>query len=185
VRDELQAVVDEYVQARARLHDLANQVTESVWTRRPSPDRWSIAECVAHLNLTAEALLPLIDDALDRARRLDRAPLRRLRRDPPGWLLWKAMGPPVRVRTKTAAAFVPSSGLTKSELVASFDRLQSEQVRRIRDSDALPIDRVAVRSPFNARVKYNLYAALSILARHQHRHLWQAEQARVLIGGLT
>jgi len=26
-------------------------------------------------------------------------------------------------------------------------------------------------------VRYNVFAALSIMARHQHRHLWQAEQA--------
>ena len=29
----------------------------------------------------------------------------------------------------------------------------------------------------DARARYNVFAALSIMARHQHRHLWQAEQA--------
>jgi len=35
---------------------------------------------------------------------------------------------------------------------------------------------VRVTSPFNARVRYNLYACFTILPRHQHRHLWQAER---------
>jgi hypothetical protein len=33
-----------------------------------------------------------------------------------------------------------------------------------------------VQSPFNEKVKYNLYSCLTILPPHQHRHLWQAEQ---------
>ena len=31
-------------------------------------------------------------------------------------------------------------------------------------------------SPFNARMRYNLYAGFSTLPRHQHRHLQQAER---------
>jgi hypothetical protein len=31
-------------------------------------------------------------------------------------------------------------------------------------------------SPFAPGVRYNLYSTLSILPRHQERHLWQAEQ---------
>jgi hypothetical protein len=54
--------------------------------------------------------------------------------------------------------------------------LQTEQPTIARDVDNLPVDRIKIASPFDARVKYNLYAALTILPRHQHRHLWQAEQ---------
>jgi len=38
------------------------------------------------------------------------------------------------------------------------------------------LSQVRVTSPFNARVRYNLYACFTILPRHQHRHLWQAER---------
>jgi hypothetical protein len=41
----------------------------------------------------------------------------------------------------------------------------------------LPLGDVQVVSPFNTRLRYNLFAALSILAKHQQRHLWQAEEA--------
>ena len=33
------------------------------------------------------------------------------------------------------------------------------------------------RREFNARVKYNLYAALTLVSRHQQRHALQAERA--------
>ena len=31
-------------------------------------------------------------------------------------------------------------------------------------------------SPFDGRLRYNLYSCLTILPAHQHRHLWQAER---------
>lgn len=39
-----------------------------------------------------------------------------------------------------------------------------------------PIDGVPGSSPFNRRMRYNLYAGFSTLPRHQHRHLQQAER---------
>lgn len=178
---QLEAITDEFRTAGERLRKLVSAVPEQWWTRRADPDRWSVAECVAHLNLTGVAYLPLLDDALARAQALSARPPRTYRRDPVGWMLWRMMGPPVRVKTKTAAPFVPTNVRSVSGLIQEFERLQQEQLRRLERADALPLHRVRVVSPFNARVKYNLYSCFSILPRHEHRHLWQAEQvAKVL-----
>ena len=179
MHEQLQAIVDEFDSARARLHVLGGTVPPDGWTRRSEPARWSVGECVAHLNLTSSAYLPILDEALAGARRLsgpDRLFQGRYRRDFAGWFLWKTMGPPVRFRVKTTAAFVPAGNGAPARLIAEFERLQDEQIARVRDADGLPIDRIKIASPFNARLKYNLYACLTMLPRHQHRHLWQAEQ---------
>jgi hypothetical protein len=173
---ELHAVVDELGSALTRLHDLRSRASDAAWGVRPGPDRWSIAECVAHLNLTSMAYLPLLRAGRDEARRSGHAAPARFRRDVPGWLLWKSMGPPVRTKFRTAAPFVPRGDRPVAELVGEFERLQREVVQLAREADALPVDKVKIASPFNTRLRYNLFAALSILARHQHRHLWQAEQ---------
>src|SRR5260370_31870713 len=90
-----------------------------------------------------------------------------------GWLLWATMGPPVRVRLKTIARFLPSSVAAPELLVQEFDRLQAAQLDCLAQSDGLPLSQVRVTSPFNAHVRYNLYPCFTILPRHQHRHLWQ------------
>src|SRR2546425_3586757 len=100
----------------------------------------------------------------------------RYRRDPIGWLLWATMGPPVRFRIKTIARFLPSSVAAPELLVQEFDRLQAAQLDCLAQADGLPLSQVRVTSPFNARVRYNLYSCLTILPRHQHRHLWQSER---------
>jgi uncharacterized protein with von Willebrand factor type A (vWA) domain len=63
------------------------------------------------------------------------------------------------------------------KLMAEFTRLQAEIIRCVRAADDLPIERVTLRSPFYGRVKYNLYAALTLVSRHQQRHALQAERA--------
>jgi hypothetical protein len=57
------------------------------WPQRPAPGRWSVAECIAHLNLTSTAFLQLLRPALDEARRSGHRPPSRYRRDPLGWIL--------------------------------------------------------------------------------------------------
>jgi hypothetical protein len=80
------------------------------------------------------------------------------------------------MRTKTTAAFVPTGAASRDQLVAEFTRLQTEQIGLVKACDGLPINQVLITSPFDAKFRYNLYSALTILPRHQHRHLWQAEQ---------
>ena len=173
---QLLAVAGEFRAAQQRLHALAARIPPEQWAVRPAPDRWSVAECVEHLNLTSRAYIPLIESALGQARTLGTPAPRRYRRDPIGWLLWRMMPPPVRHRTKTVPAMVPGADTAPAALLAEFDRLQAEQLRLTEAADGLPIHRVRIASPFGP-VKYNAFSALTILPVHQERHIWQAEQA--------
>jgi DinB superfamily len=176
VHPQLQAIIDEFESAQARLHELVRRTPEPQWYKRADPDRWSMAECVAHLNLTSEAFVPLVRAALEKGRQSGRMAPRRYRRDPIGWLLWRTQGPPVRHRVKTSAPFIPRGRLPLDRLVADFNRWQQVQIACVQAADGLDLGRLWIRSPFNPRIRYNAYACLSILPRHQHRHLWQAEQ---------
>lgn len=173
---QLQAVADELVAAQSRLHRLAESTSEESWSRRADPDRWSAGECVAHLNLTALAYLPLMRRALEDAAALGGGAPARFRRDPTGWMLWRLAGPPARFRVRTTAPFVPTGGESPDRLLAGFDRLQAEQLECVSQADGRPIERVKIASPFDPRLRYNLYACLTILPRHQERHIWQAER---------
>lgn len=180
MNSQLQELVDELRSASERLRRLAERLPAERWAERTDSERWSVAECVEHLNLTGRAYLPPLRAALQEARELGGAAPLRYRRDPVGWLLWRTMGPPVRVRLPTPAAFVPGADREREELLREFERLQEEQVALVREGDGLPLQRVRMRSPFDARVRYNLFSGLSILPRHQHRHLWQAERVHAV-----
>ena len=172
---QLQAIADEFTSASHRLHRLIDIVPAERWGARADPDRWSIAECIAHLNLTSQAFRPLVEQGLDAGRKRGGPAPERYRRNFTGWLLWKMAGPPVRFRVKTTAPFIPQGTLPQTELVERFDRLQEMQLAWVTAADGLRLHEIHITSPFNARIRYNLYACLTILPRHQHRHLWQAE----------
>lgn len=175
---QLQAIADEFNFATARLHALARAVPDDRWPVRRDPARWSVAECVAHLNLTGRAYSDILHAAITAAPRplLSGPWPGRYRRDFWGWLLWKSMPPPVRFRVKTVAAFIPEAVAPAAAQVAEFEQWQKVQMDLLIAADGLPLNSLRVTSPFNAKVTYNLYSCFSILPAHQHRHLWQAEQ---------
>jgi hypothetical protein len=177
VHGQLQAIVEELDAARARLRALNGWIPPSAWAQRPAPTRWSPAECVAHLNLSSEALLPLLHAGLRQARRCRPGITLRYRRDALGWLMWRVVSPSSRLRATTPKAFDPGPRAHVTGLLTDFDRLQAALAACVCEADGLGIDEVRIASPFDARMTYNLYAALTLVPRHQHRHLRQAERA--------
>ena len=173
---QLQAIVDQFDSATARLDRLAAQVPAADWIVRPEPGRWSVSECVQHLSLTARGYDAAASQALADAKTIGGPPPTRYRRDLAGWLLWKMVAPVPSYRMPTTAPFVPADALPKDPVMADFARWQETQRSWVVQADGLPIDRVKIASPFNPRLRYSFYAALTILPRHQHRHLCQAER---------
>ncbi len=179
---QLQTILDQFDAAQARLHRLADDLTETRWAERADPARWSVAECVAHLNLTSRAYLPLLRDGLEEASGREEPAPARYRRDPIGWMLSLGKGPVPRIdrfrlgAVRTIPEFVPERGLPRAQLVGEFDRIQEEQAGVVREADGCPINRVWVTSPFDQRLRYNLYSTFVILPRHQRRHVVQAER---------
>ncbi len=171
------AVENELNAATERARQLVDSTPPRLFTVRPSLTQWSAAECLAHLSISSELFLPLlrraIDDAQKRGLKADRPP----RMDLLGAILRWFLEPPIRTRVKTTAAFVPKAIRAKSEALAEFSLLQSQLIDTLRLASDVPIGKLKIVSPFDSRVRYNVYSAFRIIAAHQRRHLWQAEQA--------
>jgi hypothetical protein len=183
VQKQLAGIIDSMEKAQGRLRRLTDTISEEAFERRPGPDHWSAADCVEHLNLTSSAYLPLFRDAIGEARQLGPAATNHYRNDALGWFMTKMVGPMRHlgkfrlVKVKTTPRFVPKGGQSRSELLSEFVRLQADIITLIRTADGLPLDRVKIVSPFGGRMKYGAYSGMMIVARHQHRHIDQAEEA--------
>jgi hypothetical protein len=175
IHPQLAEIAAQFAANSARARRLLDSLDDARFQARRDPTRWSAAECLAHLTLTAQAYVSLIDAALARGGTASGVP--RYRRDIAGWLLSTLLEPPVYIRTKTIAAFVPASAGTRAEVGADFARSQTELVRRLERASGRDLNRLKIVSPFNARLSYNVYSAFRVLAAHQRRHLWQAERA--------
>ncbi len=169
--------------AQTRLRRLGDSVSEDAWNRHQEAGRWSAANCVEHLNLTSRAYLPLFRDAIVEARQLGGGPVAHYGKDALGWFMTQMIGPMHHIgkvrfmKVKTTPRFVPKGGQSRTELLSEFVRLQADIITQIRTADGLALDRIKIVSPFGGRMKYNAYSGMVIVARHQHRHLDQAEEA--------
>jgi hypothetical protein len=175
---QFQSLATEFAEAQVRAHRLADGLTEEQWRYRPDSGRWSIGEQMVHLNLTTRAYLPLFRQAAEEARSRGLTGQGPFRRDFVGWLLGRMAEPPVRMKVKTTAQFVPGILEPKASVLGELDRLQAEVVGFLPQAAGLAIDKVKITSPFDARIRYNLYSALRAFAAHERHHLWLGEQTR-------
>lgn len=180
---QLDVIAKEFAAARARFAALDAAVSDAHWGRRPSVDAWSVAECVAHLNLTSAAMVPRIGEALVDARGMPPAGSRAYRAGALGWMLAGMMGPvPIVLgvklgKVRTPPPFVPGSELPRAAVVAELRRWQEAEIALVRESAGLAIDQVTILSPFAANVRYDVFSSLRIMVRHELRHIVQAERA--------
>lgn len=181
---QLQAIEQDLAMARSRFSRLMAATSDVRWATRSSPDQWSVAECIAHLNLSSRAMQPLLEEAVREARALVAAPgaARRLRGTVLGSMLARLVGPAPGIgrlrfgRTTTPPSFVPAGELSRPVVVSEFEKHLEAHARLLAAADGLPIDQPRIASPFAQGVQYDAYSALRVVTRHMHRHLAQAER---------
>lgn len=174
--DPLDEVEKELNEATRRAWTLVQSMDGRLFTVRPSPGSWSAGECLAHLSLSSSQFLPVLREAIQKAASPGRKKRRQVKMDLLGRILRWFLEPPIRKRVRTTAPFVPKSIRAKAEAFGEFAMFQEKLLDLLgeaRDADLAQ----KIVSPFDKRVRYNLLSAFRIVAAHERRHLWQAEQA--------
>ena len=178
---QLAAVQDQLEEVTARARRLSDSAGDRSFNQRPHEAAWSVAECLAHLSLTTKAYLPLIDEALATLPQSTVPESHRYRRDPMGRFLCWVLEPPYRMKVKTLAPFVPSEVKDRQAVLDEFVTLQDALAERVVACSGRDLGRARIASPFNARMRYNLYSALGAVLAHERRHLWQADRTLELL----
>ena len=172
--EEVEAELDE---ATKRAWQLVKSTDPRFFTVRPHPGSWSAAECLSHLSISSEMFLPVLRKAIDEGKAKGLTSTKKPSMDVLGRVLRWFLEPPIRSRVKTAAPFVPRAVRAKAEAFGEFSSLQSKLIDLLHEAEGLDLKKIRLISPFDKRVKYNMYSAFRIVVAHQRRHLWQAEKA--------
>lgn len=172
--EQLSALLQQIQRVTKAADQLISGRPDAVLCARPHPGRWSAAECFDHLARTTQVFLPPINNAIAAAPGL--AGRRKLRTGTVASVLIRSLEPPYRLKHKVPAHLAPRHQDFSTAWTA-FLNSQPHLSRAILSAAGRAIDGVKIQSPVCARLSYNAYGALGILAAHQRRHLWQAEQA--------
>jgi DinB superfamily len=138
---------------------------------RPEQGAWSIGECIGHLNVVNGGDIAPIRAAIEVGR------ARGLTGPGPyhyGFLSNKfvaSMAPPAKKKFKAPKVYLPPADAEPAATIAEYRRISAELRKLAASADGLDL---ALRS----FVKMPLGARLALIATHDSRHLWQAEQVR-------
>ena len=175
----MKSLLDQLQDIRKRARELVNGLSPEQLTQRPDPAKWSIAECLAHLNQTARGYFPSIDAAIQRGkaeRLLGKGPFKP---GPLGSLLKWIAEPPPKFRIRAPKSIRPPSTISDpNQVVAEFMQVQDEWERRLKGMDGLNLKKIKCVTPLAALPKLRLAAPIPWMLAHERRHLLQAEKVR-------
>lgn len=160
---------------RALLRELSAE--QANW--RPAPQRWSIAQCLDHVRIVTEAVLPGLEAAVADARARGATAPGPYRY---GWLgrWFLAAQAPGRGRgVRTPVIYEPSaSAVDAGAAWARFEAVQARFCAVIEAADGVDLARVRVPSPALALLRLPVGIWLQALPQHTLRHLAQARRVR-------
>jgi hypothetical protein len=175
---ELESIRKQMEQINSEASQLCAGLSEAQLAWRRDSTRWSIAENLVHLSVTANVFLPSIDESIADARR------RHLFADGPFSLgmagkfyVWYVK-PPVRVRLRAPKPLKPLLQGSASQALAQFLRAQERILQRVEAANGLDLQRATWSSPLATFIRMNLLTIFSVCTGHERRHLWQAQNVR-------
>jgi hypothetical protein len=177
LQPEIRDYLRQFEEATSNAKYLVEGLSDEQLRWKPDPERWSIAECFSHLNVTADKYYPPIDKSMRLARErglLGHGPFRH------GFLMNKfirMMEPPPRRRFKAPRSFTPRSRAVEDE-IPNFLSHQEAIMKRVCEANGLDLARVKLVSPVSRLLRMSLGQSFALLAAHERRHLWQAARLR-------
>ena len=181
VADRLHGELAHYQMAfrdnRLFAHRIVDGLTLEQFNWRPAPERWSIAQCLAHLNISARLYADPMEAAIRKARAADLLGAGPFRYGLVARMLARAVDPENRRKSRSPARFVAPAGQTcdPRDVLQQFDMAGAQWERCLREANGLDLARVKVKSPAVAWIRLPLGAVFGIQAAHERRHLLQAE----------
>jgi DinB superfamily len=161
--------------ARAVTADL----TQAQLNWKPSPEQWSIAQCLEHLAIATNGFDNYFRVALERARK--KAPLTSSPTYKPsmvgGWLA-KQVSPEAPRKLPAPKLFRPAAGSSIDKPLDLFLNAQTKFIDFVNQCGGIDYNKTRLRSPVTPLMRYSLADAFVITVLHGQRHLAQARRVR-------
>jgi len=142
------------------------------------PEKWSIAQNLAHLRTTAEVFLPAIDFVLEQTRMQELLSQDSSALGPYGRLMVWQMNSRWMFKLRAPQAIQPRLLPSPCLELEHFLLSQAAMRKRIQESAGLNLTAMRFPSPVAKFVRMNLLECFSVLNAHCRRHLRQANKVR-------
>jgi hypothetical protein len=181
---DLQMLIAEIEASQSHAESIVHGLSREQFNWRAEPGRWSIAQCILHLNICEAMDLAPLREAIEEARRRGKTG------EGPftyGLLVRKfveSMEPsPTTRKVKAPAVYIPPEEAEPAATFAEFKRIHGELRRITESADGLHLSKVKTKMPalpavLRPLMRFPLGARLLLITTHDRRHLMQAEGVR-------
>ena len=151
------------------------QLTTLQLNWKPSPERWSVAQCFDHLLTSNKGYFPIIDSVLAGLKPTlwQRVPVL-----PGFWgsLLVKSMDPSSTRKVKAPKKFQPSHSEISASVINEFVDQQNKIAEKMKATEHLDLEKIIISSPAASPITYSLMDAYRLIVVHDQRHFQQAKR---------
>lgn len=148
-------------------------LNEEQLNQKPSPDKWSIGECIDHLIVSHNQYRNNI-----RTVNVERIPygedIKPFKHSFIGKLLINAVAPETTQKVKTFKVFYPRHKLINTGVVDDYNRSMDELINIAEKFIGYDLNRIRISSPVSSFIRLNLGDAFLIHLNHDRRHINQA-----------
>jgi|SRR6185503_15331336 len=177
--DLLETIASEADKNNDTAKTVAGDLTEAQMNWKPSPDEWSIAQCLEHLAVATNGFEKYFSAALTHAH--SNSPTTRPPAYKPtllgGWLA-RHVAPESPRKLRAPRMFRPGDASAIQGSLQMFLDEQQKFIEFVRQSNGIDYNKTRIRSPVTPLVRYSLADAFVITVLHAQRHLAQARRVR-------
>jgi hypothetical protein len=175
---DLDRCAQDIKESRLRAQSLVSSLAPDQFTKQPEPGKWSVAECILHLNTTARVVQSLMEKSIAEGKRNNRVGSGPFGVGFKGRLLFWIAEPPPKFRIRAPRNVRPPSRIEEPlKLLPDFLKAQDEWERLIRESAGLDLAKIKIGPRFSA-FHMRLAGVVPWMMAHQRRHLLQAENVK-------
>lgn len=164
----------------ATLRDITQRrfrpLTDDQLNRRPTPGKWSVGQCLEHLNIVGGLYLPTITRKLKAAQERRTKPADTVKRGIIGRKMTEAMRIPASEKPlKTPQQYAPSGSRLPRTVVEVFSRHLDELTALLEQARLVNANAIRIPNPIIPLLWPRLTDVVEMLVEHLKRHVAQAE----------
>lgn len=162
-------------------------ISPDILLQNPAPGKWSIAQCLEHLNGYGHFYLPRLEAAIDKGEQQKLIPPAGFKSSRIGNYFTNLMKPKedgsLKSKMRSPKEHRPAPALDPTQVLAEALRQQQQMITLLKRAEKVDIQHLKVPTSLSKLIRLSAGDTFRFLVAHEQRHLLQSLRAKSTITG--